>query len=193
MTKHSRRLTLAIAAISVFIGTVFSAALHPVQAAPPRHIGPPALYPDANLTPGSADTLSPDDLKAEYTDGGPNHHARCSYSQAHRNVSKDTAFQIYDEYHVPRDARNIQHGEVDHFYPICAGGSNDISNLWYQPAINIWNGRNFGYHQKDDLETWVCEQIKQGQLEPKVAFDRITADWVKYYLEVQPPLQHFGR
>ena len=193
MTKHSRRLALAIAAIGVFIGTVSSAALHPVQAAPPRHIGPPSLYPNASLTPGSADTFSPDALKAEYTEGCRNHRARCSYSQAHRDVPRETSIQIYDEYHVPRYARNIRNGEVDHFYPLCAGGSNDVSNLWYQPSINIWDGRNFGYHQKDDLETWVCEQIKQDRLDPKEAFDRITTDWVKYYLEVQPPHQHFGR
>ena len=193
MTKRSWRLALAVTAVGLFIGTVSFAALHSVQAASPQHIGPHALYPDANLTPGSADTFSPDDLKAEYTEGCLNHRARCSYSQAHRNVSIETSIQIYDEYNVPRYARNIRHGEVDHLYPLCAGGSNDVSNLWYQPARNIWMGRNFGYHQKDDLETWVCEQIRQDRLDPREAFDRITTDWVKYYLEVNPPHQHFGK
>jgi hypothetical protein len=28
-------------------------------------------------------------------------------------------------------------GEIDHFYPLCAGGSNDITNLWFQPATNV--------------------------------------------------------
>ena len=82
---------------------------------------------------------------------------------------------------------------MDHLFPLCAGGSNDVSNLWYQPDINIWNGRNFGYHQKDDLETWVCEQIRQDRIDPKEAFDRITTDWVKYFLEANPRHQHFGK
>ena len=43
-------------------------------------------------------------------------------------------------------------GEIDHFFPICAGGSDDITNLWLQPETNVWNGRNYGYHEKDDLE-----------------------------------------
>jgi hypothetical protein len=65
-------------------------------------------------------------------------------------------------------------------------GSNDITNLWYQPAKNIWNKKNFGFKAKDDLESWVCRQVKAGQLDPKDAFERITSDWVKFYMEVNP-------
>lgn len=65
-------------------------------------------------------------------------------------------------------------------------GSNDITNLWFQPATNVWNGKNYGYHKKDDLEAWVCQQIKANGLDPREAFDKLTADWVKYYEEVTP-------
>jgi hypothetical protein len=85
---------------------------------------------------------------------------------------------------VSADKRNIQNGEVDHLYPLCAGGSNDISNLWYQPAMNKWNGKNFGFHEKDELEAYICRQIVAGDLEPREAFDKITTDWVAYYLEL---------
>lgn len=84
---------------------------------------------------------------------------------------------------MPQAKRNIRNGEVDHFYPLCAGGSNDIENLWYQPAVNEWKGRDFGYHAKDKLETPVCQQIKAGKLDPKEAYQRITTDWVKFYLD----------
>jgi hypothetical protein len=99
---------------------------------------------------------------------------------------------VYDEYNVSQSARNIQSGEIDHFYPLCAGGSNSIGNLWYQPAKNAWNGNNFGYHEKDDLEVWACGQIVAGTLDPEVAYKRITEDWVAYYLEVKPPHIYFG-
>jgi hypothetical protein len=72
-----------------------------------------------------------------------------------------------------------------HLYPMCAGGSNDISNLWYQPAVNKWKGKNFGYHEKDELETYVCKQIVAGHLDAKVAYKRLTTDWVAFYLELQ--------
>lgn len=148
-----------------------------------HHIGPDALYPDPDRTPGEADTLSLDDLNARYTEGCPSGKSDCTYSQSHRKVSKSVHTQVYDEYNVAEEERNIQGGEVDHFYPLCAGGSNDIKNLWYQPAENKWKGKNFGYHEKDTLESWVCIQIKAGKVDPKVAFTRITTDWVAYYLE----------
>lgn len=91
--------------------------------------------------------------------------------------------KVYDEYNVPQSQRNIKSGEVDHFYPLCAGGSNDMSNLWYQPAVDAWNGGDLGYHAKDKLETYICAQIKAGNLDPTEAYDRITKDWVKFYLD----------
>ena len=148
------------------------------------HVGPPQLYPDPTKTPGMADTLKLSDLTKRYTEGCPHGKSSCTYSQAHRDVPASVHTQVYDEYNVAAADRNIKYGEVDHFYPLCAGGSNDIKNLWDQPADNQWNGENYGYHEKDKLETYVCEQIKAGKLDPKDAFNRIRADWVKFYLDV---------
>jgi hypothetical protein len=92
--------------------------------------------------------------------------------------------KVYDEYEVATSARNFASGEVDHFYPLCAGGSNDLSNLWYMPAHLIWYGSDYGYKTKDALEAWICTQIKAGKLDPKVAYEKITTDWVAYYQEV---------
>ena len=181
MTNCSQRAGTVVGAACLLVGLICAATIQPVRADEPQHVGPSALYPDPNTTPGLADTLKVEDLTAVYTDNCPSHKTECTYSQDHRNVPREEHTQVYDEYNVPQAARNIHDGEVDHFYPLCAGGSNDITNLWYQPAVNMWNGRNFGFHQKDDLETWVCKQIKAGQLVPKEAFDRITTDWVKYY------------
>lgn len=152
-------------------------------AASAGHVGPANLYPDPSMTPGLAATMNVDDLTKTYTDNCPNSKPSCTYSQDHRNVPGSVHTKVYDEYHVPQDQRNIKDGEVDHFYPLCAGGSNDISNLWYQPAMGDFNGKDFGYHTKDKLETFICAQIKAGKLDPKEAFDRITKDWVKFYLD----------
>ena len=148
-----------------------------------QHVGPANLYPNPNITPGLAATLSVDDLTKTYTDNCPDSKQSCTYSQDHRNVPALVHKKVYDEYKVPADQRNIKDGEVDHFYPLCAGGSNDISNLWYQPAVGEWNGKDFGYHTKDKLEAYICVQIKAGKLTPKEAFDRITKDWVQFYLD----------
>lgn len=146
-------------------------------------VGPANLYPDPNMTPGLAATLSVDDLTKTYTDNCPPPKTTCTYSQDHRDVPSSVHTQVYDEYNVPQAQRNFKDGEVDHFYPLCAGGANDITNLWYQPAVNDWNGKHFGYHEKDKLETYICAQIKDGKLAPQDAYDRITKDWVKFYLD----------
>ena len=145
-----------------------------------KRVGPDRLYPDPTLTSGKADTLSLVDLTARYNGR--------TYSQAHRNVSHAEHDQVYNEYNILKDQRNAIGGEVDHFYPLCAGGSNDISNLWYQPAVNQWQGQDFGYHAKDKLESYICIQVKAGKLDPKVAFQKMTTDWVAFYLEVKNQL-----
>jgi hypothetical protein len=145
------------------------------------HLGPTALYPEASMTPGAYDTLDVNDLTRQWTENCPRHRSSCTYSQAHRNVPPEVHKLVYDEYNVPQPDRNIKHGEVDHFWPLCAGGSNDAKNLWYQPMENEWNGENLGYKQKDWLEDDICKQIKAGTLDPADAYKRLTDDWVKYY------------
>jgi hypothetical protein len=93
------------------------------------HAGPAALYPSQEVTPGKADTLDVSDLTRRYTDNCPGHKQSCIYTEAHRNVPQQVHNHVYDEYNVPDSERNSRSGEVDHFWPLCAGGSNDISNL----------------------------------------------------------------
>jgi uncharacterized protein YraI len=167
-------------------GWVWSRNIHvqtSVAAATVQHVGPANLYPDPIMTPGLHATLNVDDLTKTYTDHCPGSKPSCTYSQDHRDVPASVHGKVYDEYKVPPGQRNIKDGEVDHFYPLCAGGSNDIKNLWYQPAVGDWNGKDFGYHTKHKLEAYICVQIKTGKLDPKEAFDRITQDWVKFYLD----------
>lgn len=148
-----------------------------------NHVGPPELYPDSMKTPGCAATLEVGDLTKLWTENCPGGKDSCTYSQSHRKVSKGERTLIYEEYSVPSAKRNIDNGEIDHFYPLCAGGANSANNLWYQPINNEWNGKNFGFKEKDQLEAWICKQIKAHRLDPQEAFDRITKDWVKFYME----------
>jgi hypothetical protein len=146
-----------------------------------RHIGPARLYPTPRFTPGKADTLITAVLNRTYNcKTGP-----CTYSRFHRPELKSaTKRNVYETYgYEPGDHPS---GEVDHVYPLCAGGSNDEANLWFQPEDNSWNGQNFGYKEKDALEAWVCRMIKVGKLEPKEAYAELVGDWVKYYMEVDP-------
>jgi|SRR5665213_619842 len=169
-----------LVAVVLFLGTLAA------NSQAPARVGPDRLYPDAALTPGKADTVSLADLQANWECPRSIHKANCTYSLSHRSVAGKVHNQAYDNYHAPQNQRNKRGGEIDHFDPLCNGGSNDISNLWLQPAKNKWNNKNYGYHEKDALETWVCQQVKNGVLDPATAYQRLTTDWVKYYVEVKP-------
>lgn len=141
------------------------------------HVSYSQAYPNKAITPGKADTLAILDLQNTYDCKGHS----CTYSQSNRNVSDIVKRQIYVEYNTPYP----QNGkiEVDHFYPLCAGGSNDPQNLWIEPehVYDFRTGEDWGYHKKDRLETWGCALIKKGDLQPIDFFTGIVDDWVAYY------------
>ncbi len=161
---------------TIAAGLVAGAAVLTFVGKPSQHIAPEYLYPNPQYTTGLAETLTASDLTKSY--GGQ------TYSQSHRLVTDATKNLVRQEYATTTEV--VKTGEVDHFYPLCAGGSNDPRNLWLQPGHLYWNGQDFGFHTKDKLETYVCAQIKAGKLDPKVAFAGITGDWVKFYLQIFP-------
>jgi hypothetical protein len=144
------------------------------------------------LTPGKFDTVSFDDLTKRYSCPPSIHKPDCTYSQSHRSVNSNERTQIYDEYNVPADQRNGKAGEVDHFDPLCNGGSNDRENLWFQPIHVMWNGKDFGFPTKDRLEAFVCAEVKAKRMDPKEAYDKITTDWVQFYLDTESKLSKKG-
>ena len=61
------------------------------------------------------------------------------------------------------------------------GGANSLNNLWAQPEINKWNGANYGFREKDKLESYLCAKVKSGTIGVREAQEMMRSDWVKYY------------
>ncbi|MES2224286.1 MAG: HNH endonuclease signature motif containing protein [Patescibacteria group bacterium] len=124
------------------------------------------LYPDPKLTPGA---VFPVDASVICVSG---------YTAKVRDVSVATKKQVYAEYGVsypqPTGAN-----EVDHFIPLEIGGSNDIKNLWLEPA-----NPTPGFHQKDVYENYAHKQVCDGEITLTEAQKRMADDWYKYYLEI---------
>lgn len=71
--------------------------------------------------------------------------------------TKDDVIKEYDE-ELGYSVRSMPRGEfkIDHFIPLCAGGSNTPDNLWPQ--------HQSVYAYTDALEPLICEKMAQGRL-----------------------------
>lgn len=107
------------------------------------------LGPNPVLTPGKL-CDRPD--KFRY----PENIAYCTRDVSYE--SKEILIKKYDEqlgFHI----QSMDRGEfkIDHFIPLCAGGSNDAQNLWPQHRSI--------YQVTDPVEPLLCEKMAQGKLE----------------------------
>ncbi|MBC7458791.1 MAG: hypothetical protein H7235_10960 [Bdellovibrionaceae bacterium] len=118
-----------------------------------------ATLPDLNLTPGVLCSAADPDFKGyDY----PSQVARCN-----RNIA------VAEKLEVAKNYGNIAQSEwanyeFDHFLPLCAGGSNDIHNLWPQPIDEA--------REKDIIEVQVCTALKAGTMTQPQAIQKIH-DW----------------
>ena len=93
-----------------------------------------------------------------------------------RRVSAAKKWEIiekYEElgYEIRRYGR--ENFKIDHLIPLCAGGSNDESNLWPQ--------HKDVYEQTDRIEEMTCRMMAQGKMTQAEAVELILD--VKHHLE----------
>lgn len=113
--------------------------------------------PRIELTPGSVCTTGGSFRYAE--------HVR----YCERNVEpalKHEIIQAYDR-EFGYSIRSMRRGafKIDHYIPLCAGGSNDESNLWPQ--------HESVYKITDPLEPLVCEKMAAGKLSQAQAIELV--------------------
>ena len=95
-----------------------------------------------------------------------------------RNVDPQLKREIIKMYDRERGYRisqmDRQKFKIDHYIPLCMGGSNDRDNLWPQHETV--------YNQTDHLEALACEKMAQGRLRQAKAIEYIKS--VKNNLEL---------
>lgn len=112
--------------------------------------------PDSRLTPGA--TL-PGVTAADVCTPG--------WARRHRHVTREEKREVYRLYHQAYGTA----GEIDHLISLELGGSNDIKNLWPQPAPD--------YRVKDELENRLHEAVCGGSMTLQSAQQCIAKDWVQ--------------
>lgn len=110
--------------------------------------GPFPQIPNTILTPGK---LCDKPVKLRY----PEQIAYCERDVSYE--TKEILIQRYDEqlgFHIQSMTR--ADFKIDHFIPLCAGGSNDSQNLWPQHKSI--------YAKTDPIEPLLCEKMALGKL-----------------------------
>jgi hypothetical protein len=119
--------------------------------------------PDSACTPGA---IFPDATKDKICVPG--------YSSQVRNVPDSVKNQAYAEYGIT--SHTTGQYEVDHLISLELGGSNDIANLWPEPA-----DPRPGFHEKDKVENYLHAQVCNGSMPLQEAQAKIANDWLSVY------------
>jgi hypothetical protein len=128
-------------------------------------VNPWIILPDKSCTPGAPHAVSRAEVEKK--------------SKAFRNVPESEKKQVC-EYYGATDCPDVKAGEEDHLCPVALCHSNDIDNLWWQPAPQ--------YHQKDRVEAKLIEMVRKGQVTPETARKALESDWSVAYQKYVGPL-----
>jgi hypothetical protein len=96
------------------------------------------------------------------------------YSKNVRDVTTSEKNQVYAEYDITHHSAGEY--EVDHLISLELGGSNDIANLWPEPAEP-----RPGFHEKDKVENYLHDQMCSGAISLPQAQVEIATDWMSVY------------
>jgi hypothetical protein len=89
-----------------------------------------------------------------------------------RHVTEATRRAVFEAYGAPWDERAGY--EVDHLISLELGGSNDVANLWPEPAEP-----RPGFHEKDAVENYLHREVCAGRMPLAEAQRVIATDWTK--------------
>ncbi len=119
--------------------------------------------PDPDCTPG-----------AVFSDVTKDQVCVAGYSSKVRNVPDSEKNQVFKEYGIKTHSAGQY--EVDHLISLELGGSNDIANLWPEPAEP-----RPGFHEKDKVENYLHKQVCDGAMTLQEAQTQIATNWMGVY------------
>jgi hypothetical protein len=96
------------------------------------------------------------------------------YAKNVRDVPEAEKNEVYAEYGVA--THRAGEYEVDHLISLELGGSNDIANLWPEPAEP-----RPGFHEKDQVENYLHDQVCSGAIPLSQAQEQIATNWLDVY------------
>ncbi len=119
-----------------------------------------AAHPDPRITPGALCTADDPNFDGYvYKENIPH---------CNRNFGEAKKAAVAKVYGVPQNQWSGY--EFDHLIPLCAGGSNDVRNVWPEPLDHA--------KLKDAVEEHVCSGMRAGLMTQAQAVNTIFT-WIK--------------
>jgi hypothetical protein len=154
---------LGVAALALFV------LRHPQTASSAPQASANRTIPDHVLTPGATRPVSLQEV--------------CSlrHEEVVRDVPASLRQKVFREYGIANPRAGDY--EVDYLIAPGLGGTDDIRNLWPQPAQAAeWNA-----HRKDDLEERLHAMVCDGQIDLETARLAIATNWIAAYEKYYRP------
>lgn len=133
------------------------------------------IKPDVEMTPGALCT-TPTELR--YPEKIP---------YCDRNVSPALKWEIIEmyskKYSFTVDETNRENFKIDHYIPLCMGGSNEVQNLWPQHKSI--------YEISDSLEVQLCKKLAEGEISQQYAIKKIK-EGKNNYLQIPALMREIG-
>jgi hypothetical protein len=146
--NYMKSFFVLLAALSCFEFAFANNDFEASQAAFPRG-------PEASMTPGSL-CGHPDEYRY------PEHIPYCK-RDVDTSLKKEIIKKYDEEFGYRIGKMDRKKFKIDHYIPLCAGGSNEIDNLWpqHESVFTI----------TDSLEQTVCEKMAAGKLKQEEAVE----------------------
>ena len=133
-----------------------------------HRVGPPAMYPRPDLTPG---VFAANVGKEQVCTDGYTDTVRHKFNLAERRF-------YFNRYGIPYDKRKHQ---IDHFLSLELGGDPmDPRNIWPEAFSPLPGAR-----QKDVVETWLHHQVCRHGMPLEQAQRLLLTDWLAVYLQIK--------
>lgn len=152
---------IVLAALFLTIASCTATQRQSLQARPP-HCHTQSGLPDASCTPG-----------AIFASATVSQICKAGYAHSVRNVPQSEKDKVFAEYGIAQHPTGSY--EIDHLVSLELGGSNDIKNLWTEAALP-----KPGFHEKDQVEDYLHDQVCSGKMALKDAQTGITINWKQF-------------
>ena len=133
------------------------------------------VFPDPSCTPGAVNPHLTDAILQD-----PEFGTGCERDKATSATEKKQTYGWYDITKPTNNAEPHMICELDHLISIELGGADTLDNIWPQCGPKGAKGENRLFKQKDQVENWLAQMIRDGTMSKKEAQQGIADDWTQY-------------